>query len=329
MKRNKMGYILRQVVNSIMLFILLVIMSFILPRLIPGNPISIFQEDVHIFNTVLPEDTFNRFQEYYAPHLSLREQFIIYIKNITSFDLGYSFYYGYPVVELINGRIGWTLILSIMSILIASFIAIPMGIKSALSSKSITDKMLMYCNVLLQGIPIFLVALLIQRFFAYKLQLFPSQGAYSLRLNPTVPIFIMDAMYHMILPLLTSTIALIPSNYLLTRNVVMRIKEEPYVKLAYYNNVHEASIKYHYIFKNSLPEIISKLNIHFVYAVAGTLFVEMIFNYPGIGGLLRIAVSSRDYPLIQGIFLYVAIYAIVINIIFEWILYEVSPRLKL
>ena len=158
--------------------------------------------------------------------------------------------------------------------------------------------------------------------------LFPSQGAYTIAVNTSTVSFIIDAIYHMILPLTASVICQIPSMFIFMRNVVFRIKQESYVELAHYKNIHGYKIAYHYIFKNCLPEIISKLNIHFMYAIAGTLFVEMIFSYPGIGALLKVAVSARDYPLIQGIFLIITLYAIVIDTVFEFILYKVNPRVR-
>ncbi|SCY88970.1 ABC transporter permease [Alkaliphilus peptidifermentans] len=327
MNSSKLKYLTLKVANNLLLMVMLILLSFALPRLIPGSPIAGFEEDIHILNTILPEETFNRFSEYYAPSEPLSKQLLIYLQNIINFDLGYSFYYGYPVLEVIKGRIGWTLLLSIMSILFSSLIAIPAGLYSAMKSNK-TDRVLTFSIITLQAIPVFIIALIIQRIFAYRLGLFPSQGAYSIKIYSTTVSFFVDAGYHLILPLAASVISQIPSSFILMRNIVFRIKNEPYVEMAYFNNIDEISIGYFYIFKNCLPEIISKLNIHFMYAIAGTLFVEMIFSYPGIGYLLRVAVSARDYPLIQGIFLVIIVYAIAINILFEWILCQVSPRVS-
>ncbi|WP_350344607.1 ABC transporter permease [Proteinivorax tanatarense] len=317
-----------KVMNNIGLFLLLIVLSFVLPRLLPGSPILSFQEDIHVLNSTLTEETFNRFEDYYAPNEPLWKQFRIYVTSLIRLDLGYSFYYGYPVMDIILGRIGWTLFLSLTSICISFIIAIPIGIYSAMNSDKKEDRLIMGGALFLQSIPIFIIALIIQRIFAYNLGWFPSQGAYDIGVYSSSIEFLKDAGYYMILPLIASTIGLFPSNYILTRNIIIKTKNEPYVQMAHFNNLDRPIIKYHYIFRNALPEIISKLNINVVYAIGGTLFVEMIFSYPGLGMLLKEAVASRDYPLIQGIFIITSIYAIFVNIFFEWLLYKVSPRVS-
>ncbi len=298
--------------------IFILLLSFILPRIIPGSPLSYAQYDTYILNQSLPEDTFNAFKDYYAPHEPLHKQFVIFICHLLNFDLGYSFYYRISVIELIAGRLPWTLLLSFSSLIISSFIAISLGIKASLSGKHSKLKILIMTGV--QSMPAFLVAVLIQGILAYKIKLLPAWGAYTPGIEFFTGEFYTDVMKHSILPLTTLILCEIPGIYFLTYNSTQKIKKENYVTMAYYLNIDERQITNKFIFKNIVPEILGKLNIQFIYAITGSLFAEAVFSYPGLGQLLKTAASSRDYPLIQGILTLVCLYGLAVNLLFELIL---------
>ena len=298
---------------------LMLFLGFIVPRMMPGNP---FTASVDF---TLPPDLQTRFAEYYAPGQSIWFQFWLYLKHLVRFDLGYSFYYNLPVIELIGGRMGWTLFLSLTSLTLATFIAVPSGAWAAMHSRRGWGQLAVLFNVIVQATPVFLIALFLQLFIAYRAHLLPPQGAYTPGITKFSSAFYPDALKHAILPVSAVVISLVPSIFILTRNVVMRIKNEKFVELARLMNVSSRTLNRGYILRNSLPEIIGKLNINFVYAVAGTLFVEIIFSYPGLGSLTKIAVDARDYPLIQGIFLFIGLYGITVNMIFEFIQRRLNP----
>lgn len=306
----------------ILMMALMVLLGFIVPRLMPGNPLT------SSVDRALPPDTLLYFTQYYAPEESIWYQLWLYAKHLLRFDLGHSFYYGMPVLELITGRLGWTLFLSLTALLLAYTIAIPMGIWSALSTKRYKDSVAVFSNIVAQSVPVFLIALLIQLVIAYRLNWLPAQGAYTPGITPENSGYYSNVALHSVLPLTALVISLIPSIFILTRNVIMRVKNESFVELARYLNINQNNINNKYILRNSLPEIVSKLNIGFVYAIAGTIFVEIIFSYPGLGTLTKIAVDGRDYPLIQGIFLVIGFYGILVNIVFDFIQQRLNPWLR-
>lgn len=294
---------------------LILLISFILPRIIPGSPLSYAQYDTYILNQSLPEETFNAFEEYYAPHKPIFQQFILYLKHLSNFDLGYSFFYRMPVMSLIKGRLPWTLLLSFSSLIISSIIAITMGINTSLTGKSNKFKMMLMIGI--QGMPSFLVAVLIQGIVGYRLKLFPAWGAYTPGIEFFTVEFYKDVLWHIILPLSTLIICEIPGIYILSYNSTQKIKKENYVTFATYLNIDEKQIQSKFIFKNIIPELLGKINIQFIYAISGSIFIEAIFSYPGIGLLLKSATSSRDYPLMQGILVITCLYGLIINLIFE------------
>lgn len=302
----------------------IIVISFVLPRIIPGSPLSYAQYDTYILNQALPEETFNAFEQYYAPQKPVIEQFGIYITNLLSLDLGYSFYYRMPVAELISGRLPWTLLLSFVSIFISTAIGIWAGMRAGLKGKSARKTIGMMIG--LQALPAFVAAALIQGIFAYRLGIFPSGGAYSPGLEAFTPEFFLDVIRHMVLPLISIVLCEIPGMFIMTYNSTKKIKTESYSKMAVYLNIDEADIKKEFILRNIVPEILGKLNVQIIYAITGSLFAEAIFSYPGIGQLLMQATSSRDYPLIQGLLMIICVYGLTVNIIFDVILKKQAQR---
>jgi peptide/nickel transport system permease protein len=293
----------------------IILISFFIPRLMPGTPLSIGESDIHVLNLQLPLETFNLFKEYYNPELSLVGQFKIYLKNLISLDLGYSFYYKLPVWDLICGRLPWTLILNLFSLFTALLISLNFAIKDSFRGKRNKKSFLVLLGV--QAMPTFLVALLIQILFAYKLRLFPSSGGFSPGRESYTWAFFGDLLRYGFLPFLTMVICEIPSLYILIFNSTEKIKRSNSVKMAYYLNISEKEIMRKFIFPNILSELLGKINISLIMSIVGSLYIESVYSYPGIGSLLKTAISSRDYPLIQGILLFVCSYGILINFIFE------------
>lgn len=315
--------------KNMILLAVLILLGFILPRLIPGSPLAITEKDIDPRNLQLPIDTFNYFKEYYAPEESLIYQLNNFINQLIQGDLGYSFHYGLPVTELLKSRIGWTLFLSLTGLFLSILIALPLGTFLALTLNTFIKNKTLAILLIFQTFPVFIMAIVFQLIFAYQLGWFPAQGAYPPGIAPGDGEAWSSIVRHAILPLGVVTISGIPSLAILVKNIVEKIKKEPFIEAAYYFGIKNRFINIYYIIWNSLPDILGRLNVRFLYAIAGTLFVEIIFSYPGMGSLMRVAVSSRDYPLIQGIFLVISFYSIIINTLFELVLKKVDPRVAL
>lgn len=302
---------------------LIIVLSFALPRLIPGSPLFAMVEDISSVGN-MTKDALKAFEKYYSPELPLVEQFIKYLKNLFNLDFGYSFYYKMPVLQLIMERVGWTLLLSFLSIGLSSIIGIFLGIRSGLKGRE--SKLLVSAFISIHATPTFLLAAIFQIIIAYKLRLLPATGAYTIGYSFGQPGYILDIIKHMILPLFVLVISQIPPIYLFAKNSTANVKKEQFVKMASYLNINKRDIYFKYIFKNILPELLGRLNIQFVLAITGSIFVEAVFSYPGLGQLLRSSISYRDYPLLQGILLVCCTYGIVVNFIFEFIALRNTKR---
>ncbi len=318
----------RMLARNLALLAFLALLGFVLPRLIPGSPLTLTGEETDALRLGLSSAAAERFADYYAPDLPWHEQLARYFTQLLRGDLGYSFHYGMPVWELIQSRIGWTLGLSLTAIAMAVTIAIPLGVRLAISAGRKWTHVVLQVLLILQTLPDFLLAIVGQLIFSYQMGWLPSHGAYTPGLTKADVGYLASVAEHFILPLAVLVVSRAPGLAILTRNVVQAVRREPYVEVARFNGVSEHRIRRSYILRNSLPEILGRLNIHLLYAVAGALFVEMVFSYPGLGNLLKTAVSARDYPLVQGVFLVTCLYSIAVNTLFELVLAAVNPRLR-
>ncbi len=323
-----MRAVLQVLARNLLLLATLVLLGFLLPRILPGNPLSLSPEELSPANLQITENAFNRFSQYYAPELSLPQQLTRYLGQLLRGDWGFSFYFGLPVKMLISSKIGWTLGLSLTSLIAATAFALPLGSRLALSPRRRRSQLALLGLVAVQTVPTFLLAVLARLFLAYGTKWFPATGAYPMGMTANTPGFWAHVIRHGVLPTLVLMCSQLPPLAILTHNIVAETKRQPYVEAARYNGVSPCIVTSAYILRNSLPEIFGRLNIQFLYAIAGSLFVEMVFSYPGIGVLLKTAIAARDYPLVQGIFLTICLYSIVVNVAFQLVQQRYDPRLS-
>lgn len=303
--------------RNLLILAVLVLLGFWLPRLLPGSPLNLAPEEINAANLGLPQTAFNRFSEFYAPDLPLGQQLWRYLRQLLTGNWGFSFYYGLPVSRLLQSKLPWTLLLSFGSLLGSAVGGIALGLRLATREERRAQPTWLLLLVGLQAMPPFLLAVLLQLLLAWTWGWFPAEGAYPPGFTWATPGFLWQVLRHACLPLLVLILLRLPDLALLTRNVVRRIQREPYVEAARYRGVAEPVVTWRYIALNAWPEILARLHLQFLYAIAGSLLVEMVFSYPGLGLLLKNAVAARDYPLIQGIFLLTSCYAVAINLLFQ------------
>ena len=169
----------------------------------------------------------------------------------------------------------------------------------------------------LQSFPTFLMAALAQIVLAYRLRIFPAIGSVTPGVLPGDEGYFLDMLEHMILPLTILIVSEIPAIAIFSYNSTLRVKSMPYVAFAHYLNIEPRQIRWKYVVRNIMPDFLGRLNIQVVTCIVGSLFVETIFSYPGVGSLLRHAINYRDYTLMQGVLLVCSLYGVVVNFVFD------------
>ena len=281
-------------------------------------------EEVRAFSEAEREHYFNL----YGLDKPLTKQYLSYLTNLAQGDLGYSIYYNTTVSNIIMRRLPWTLFLVISAVILQTGIATILGVISAFYRDSWIDQLLYFKLILLSEIPDFILGLLILFVFAVIFALFPLAGGMSHFVTHNIQWDkIIDILHHAFLPIMTLTIAHLGGMYLLARNSVVGILEKKYLVTARAKGLSKIRIIFQHILRNAMLPIITRLFLSLGSLIGGAILVENVFNYPGLGLLMREAVRLHDYPLIQGIFLVVAVLVLAANLLADLIYKRIDPRI--
>lgn len=318
-----MKYLLRKVITSTICLSLIVVINFLLPRVMPGDPVLML--------TGQEEDAMSvERYDLYAEKLGINDPFTVqfgrYLRNIAAGDLGYSYHYNSTVANLISKRIVNTLQVALPAILIAALLAVLFGCSAGYKENSKIDHGLSIGFILLNAVPIFLLAMLIVSAFSFKLRLFPLGGLNSVVIAKKPFAFFLDRLWHLVLPVLTVTLAGLSGKYLIVRNTAAYAAKEKYVVYAKARGLDERRIKYIHILKNICPPFLAVVGLNLGFMISGSMMVEVIFSINGMGSLIYEAATFRDFPTLQGCLFIVALAVIVMNIITDIVCIYIDPR---
>jgi peptide/nickel transport system permease protein len=302
-------------------------LNFFLPRLLPGDPLSALldpESSEYVFNAEVRA----ALEAYYGLDRPLIQQYVAYLKDAVTGDLGRSIRLNRPVVELIGSHLPWTLLLTGTALGLASLIGILGGAEAAWKRGSLADRCLTAASVIASNAPVYFVGMMLLILFGAQLGWLPLAGGRTPFARYAHPLAAMaDMGRHLILPALTLTLALLGSKFLLVRNNMVGILGEDFMLVARAKGLPPARLKWGHALRNALLPFVAHLAAHASLAITGAVFIETLFNYPGMGRLIFEAVGARDYPVIQGVFLMVATMVLLANLLADWLNTRLDPRL--
>jgi peptide/nickel transport system permease protein len=301
-----------------------IILNFVLPRAAPGDPID-FLIPAEQANKVSAEQR-NALAAEYGLNGSTWEQFTRYISGLAQGDLGISIRYGRPVTELLGERLPWTLLLVGSSVLLSTLIGAGLGFRSAWRRGTSSDVRTLTSVMVLDSFPPFFVALLLVLLFSVNLQLLPVFGALPSATAEGWD-FVVEVARRAILPITALTLAGLGSSFLVARSSAVGELGEDYVTMAAAKGLDGKGVRRH-ARRNALVPVwtVGMLNVGALFG--GAAPVETVFAYPGLGRLIYESVLSRDYPVLQGAFLLMAVGVIVANLIAEIAYPFLDPRVR-
>ncbi len=314
----------KKVLNYIIALTVILCLNFLLPRLLPGDPLSTLYGDEALIcmTDELKADITSRF----GLDKSLPKQFIHYIGSLFKGDLGYSYSYNDSVLNVIMRSLPYTLLLVGLALIISTISGFILGLESGWNYGNIKDKSFLIGFMLLNGFPDFFIGIILLIIFAVTANIFPLSGAFTPYSNFTGIVLVKDFVKHLILPLMSLIFAEITACYLLSRTTVVSILGEQYILTAKAKGLKEKRIKFKHVGKNSLLPILTRTGIRAGKLITGALFIEIVFAYPGIGLLIYDSLLMRDYPMIQGIFLLVAVGVLSFNFVVDLTYKKIDPR---
>ncbi len=322
-----MAFLLRRVVFYVVAAWVAITVNFFIPRLMPGNPVDTMMAK---FPSLQPLALKALQAEFGGGHDgSLVHQYLQYVSDIFHGNLGVSVIdYPSKVTTIIGQTLPWTLTLVGVATIISFFLGTGLGILAAWRRGGWLDRLLPALSFL-QGIPYFFLALLVVDAVAVHLGWFPIQQGYSQGLVPGWHwAFIQSALYHSVLPAFTIVVTSMAGWMLQMRNVMITTIGEDYVLAAQAKGLSSRRVVMTYAARNAILPNLSGFALSLGFVISGALLMEIVFSYPGIGLTLFNAVTSDDYPLMQGIFLIIALAVLVANLVADAIYVLADPRAR-
>jgi peptide/nickel transport system permease protein len=312
-----MSGIERKAVRYCASFVLITAINFILPRLMPGDPVkNLIGEDTYVSERMIEE-----LRAEIGLDLPLYKQFTTYLSNLLHLDLGYSYHLHAPVAEILLNKMSWTLIFVGMSVVIGCLLGSFLGALAGWKPEKKTNCFISFGFVVLSCIPPYFLALLSLYIFAFKLEIFPSKGFYDI---PEIG----SILYHLFLPTCVMSVFSASRNFLVMRGSVIQEKEQLYALYARAKGLKDNSILFRHVLKNASLPIITLLALDFGFLFSGALFIEIIFSLNGMGLLIYDAIMGKDYPLLQGAFLVIALTALLANMLADLLYTLIDPRVR-
>lgn len=304
--------------------------NFLLPRMMPGSPADAAIAKLAQNGPVTPEMRAAIEAQLGVPKGNLLQQYVQYLGNIARFDFGIS-YSNFPqsVSDLIVAALPWTLTLVGAVTILSFLIGTVLGAVAAWRRGTGVDTATSVGSSFLSAFPPFWIALLLLYFLGYVTGAFPTSGAYSATVIPTFnAAFFADALYHAILPGLTILITSLGGWIMGMRNTMIGTLGDDYVTFAEANGLKQHTVMLRYAARNALLPNLTSFGLVLGGVVGGSLLVEQVFNYPGVGLLLFQAVTNQDYPLMQALFLMITTSVLVANFIVDMLYGVLDPRTR-
>lgn len=312
-----MAYIIRRVMLFIVTVALVSLITFAVFQVMPGDPIRI------MLGPDADETQIATLKAQLGLDQPLHTQYFEWIKGLMTGDLGQSIRFSKPVSELILDRLPVTISLAVMTLTIVVVVAIPLGIFVAKRQNKLSDVVFSTVTQLGMAIPSFWLGMLLILYLGMNFKFFSVSGYVPWTQSVT------GALGALLLPAMTIAIPQIAVKFRYVRNAILEQLRLDYVRTLRSKGIKEKKVLYKHVLRNSMIPILTIFGLITAEVIAGTIIVEQVFGLPGIGKLLITSISYRDFPLVQGIVMYITLAVVFINFLVD-ILYSIlDPRIRL
>lgn len=314
--------ILRRVLLMLPQIFILSVLAFLIAKMMPGDPFT---------GLITPETDPNTIEAlrvksgFYDP---LPVQYWNWISKAFRGDFGLSYTYKYEVTKLIGERIGNTVWLSLLTMILTYLIALPLGMIAGRYQNSWADKAIVVYTFITYSIPVFVFALVLLWLFGYTLGWFPTRGSVDSDVVSGTLAYYLNKFHHMILPAFTMAILSTTGTIQYLRTGVIDAKSQDYVRTARAKGVPENVVFNRHIFRNSILPIAAFLGYEFTGLIGGSVFIENIFSYPGMGNLFVTSILGRDYSVILALLLLFGTATLLGTLLSDIIMSIVDPRVR-
>jgi peptide/nickel transport system permease protein len=330
------SYVVRRVVKALVTIFLISTLTFFLVRMLPGNPVDAFISALIGQYGMSYQDAANQAAGLFSfnPNQPLAEQYWQYLVALSHGDLGRPLLsQGTTVGDIIKSYLPWTLFSVGLGLIISFSVGIGLGMVMAYRREGVADHVLTALGSLLYSVPNYLMAIMIVVFLGVQLGWLPitnMRGAYSPGVTPALSLdFVKDALFHASLPIATYVLSTVGSWMLIMKSSTLATLGEDYVTAARARGLKNSRITAAYVGRNAVLPLFTQLAIAAGFVVGGSLLIEPLFQYQGIGWILKNSVNQRDYPVMQGIFLVITVSVVMANLLADLLYGRLDPRIRI
>jgi len=312
-----MVYILRRIILLITTILLVSIITFGVFQILPGDPVRT------MLGTEADPTQIENLRSELGLDRPLYEQYVDWMKGLLTGQLGNSIRFSMPVKELLFDRLPVTMSLAGLTLIIVLIISLPLGMFAARRQNKLSDVSLSTVTQIGMAVPSFWLGMMLILYIGLQFSFFKISGYIPWTQS------VVGALSTLILPALTIAIPQIAVNFRYVRTAILEQVQLDYVRTIRSKGMSEQNVMYKHVLKNSMIPILTVFGLIMAEVVAGTIIVEQVFSLPGIGQLLITAISNRDFPLVQGIVMYITVAVVMINFIVDVLYSVLDPRIRL
>lgn len=335
-RRLYRSYAVRRIAKAVLTVYLVCTGTFFLVRLLPGSPVEVYINQQMAQYGVSYEQAANQAAGLFSfdPNEPLISQYLSYMGGLLRGDLGESLLSpGQSVLEVIVNYLPWTLFSVDIAVLISFVLGITLGMVMAYRREGVLDHVLSALASITHSVPNYLLAMLIVVVFGTQLGVLPiteMRGTVSPGVTPELTFdFFSDVFFHAGMPIFTYVLTTVGTWMLVMKSSTVETLGEDYVTVARARGLRDGRIRSAYVGRNAVLPLFSQLALALGFVVGGSILVEQVFKYEGIGFLLLEAVNKRDYPLLQGILLVITVAVVAANVIADLLYSRLDPRIRI
>lgn len=312
------GYILKRLLSAVPVLIGITIIVFLIMAMIPGDPATA------ILGSYATPDNVEKLNRDLGLDKPLVQQYFIWLRNMLTGDFGTSFALNRPVLDEVLERFNATLVLAGTAFVLCSFLGVIAGVISAANQYGAADNGITFVVLLGISIPSFFLGMMMILFFAVNLRWFPVSGMWPIYGDRTLGVLLS----HLAMP--ATALAVVATGVIarLSRSAMLEVLRQDFIRTARAKGVHERGVIWRHALKAALVAIIPVLGIQAGFVLSGAVYIEIVFQWPGVGRMLVDAILKRDILLVQGGVVFVAACYVVFNIVVDVAQSLLDPRIK-
>jgi ABC-type dipeptide/oligopeptide/nickel transport system permease component len=311
------GYLVKRIIQLIPILILASVVIFTIMHMIPGDPAQVYA------GPDATPDALEAIRKDMGLDQPLFIQYLLWLKHVLLLDFGVSYTSKYPVIQLIQQKVGATFELAMAAALLQVTIGIPLGIIAALNQRRWIDYVISAYNSIVMAVPNFWLGILLILLLSVQFKVLPPAGRIEFLPNPAI------AWKSLIMPAFSLALFASASVTRFTRAAMLEVLNEHYVRTARSKGLKENVVVIRHALRNALIPVITVVGIQFGYLLGGAVIIETVFAWPGMGRLIMQGIGNRDYTVVQGaLILFVTIF-VLLNLLIDVCYAFLDPRIRL